>query len=546
MVYEEKNTVLKSINDVDIRVGLANPNDYNLAMQTLGYQLLYRMLNERDDCFCERIIYPDAESIETKSNLEEFDILSFSIHYTFNYFNLVDMLKKSKVPVLRKDRTNEDPLVIAGGPIVTANPMPISDFIDIFCIGDGEYVINDFLDLYKKFENPREHLEEFAKIEGLYIPELNNQTNIVLVEDMDKKYHVTKQITVGDNEQNRINLIRLEVARGCTRGCRFCMSGYLYRPIRETSVERLVGIAEESRKNSGFNRVILSADAIADYSRIDELVSNLNQRNFNIEFSSARIESITQESLEQLKQSGASQIAINPESVDRIRKSINKDIPENLIQNVIHDALEIGLNLRVSFMLGFSNETEEDIIELANTIKSIVDTKNAINKDLSLKVKISLFVPKPQTPFQWDPYDLDLMESKVDLFMEQFDDDLDLEFLKYSQIDMYYMDEANNLKLGINSNEPAFKDYVLSFGGCDVGELLLNGNLNSPISEWKKYFRAYNVGDPLPWDVINLGYLNNFLEKEYGKIKKLKLTPWCGDSPCYNCKDICYKNPRVN
>ena len=277
MVYEEKNTVLKSVDDVDIRLGLINPNNYNLAMQTLGYHILYQMLNEREDCFCERIIYPDVESIETNTNLKEFDILSFTIHYTFSYFNLVDMLKKAEVPVLRKNRTNEDPLIIAGGPIVTANPMPLSDFIDIFFIGDGEYVLNDFLDLYNKFENPREHLEEFAKIEGLYIPELNNRTNIALVEDMDKKFHVTKPVIADNNEQNRINWIRLEVARGCSRGCRFCMSGYLYRPLRETSVERLVEIAEKTRKNTGFSKIFLSADAIADYSRIDELISSLQQ-----------------------------------------------------------------------------------------------------------------------------------------------------------------------------------------------------------------------------------------------------------------------------
>lgn len=545
MVYEEKNTVLKSVDDVDIRLGLINPNDYNLAMQTLGYHILYQMLNEREDCFCERIIYPDVESIETNTGLKEFDILSFTIHYTFSYFNLVDMLKKAGVPVLRKDRTNEDPLIIAGGPIVTANPMPLSDFIDIFFIGDGEYALNDFLDLYNKFENPREHLEEFAKIEGLYIPELNNRTNIALVEDMDKKFHVTKPVIVDNNEQNRINWIRLEVARGCSRGCRFCMSGYLYRPLRETSVERLVEIAEKTRENTGFSKIFLSADAIADYSRIDELISSLQQRGFNIELASSRIESITKESLKQLKQSGGQLISINPESIDRIRKSINKDIPENLIQNVVEYAFELGLNLRISFMLGFSNETEADIIELAEYIKSIVKTKNSINKDLSIKVKISLFVPKPQTSLQWDAYDLDLMESKVDLFMDQFDD-MDLQFLKYSQIDMNYLDEENNLKLSINSNEPAFKDYILSFAGPEIGELLLNGNLHSPISEWKKYFKKYDVGDSLPWDAINLGYLNNFLEKEYGRFKKGKLTPWCGASPCYNCKDICCSNPKVN
>ena len=545
MVPNEINTVLKPINDIDIRFALANPNEYNLAMQTLGYHLLYQMLNERNDCFCERIIFPDVESIETNTNLREFDIISFSIYHTFNYFNLVAMLKKAKVPILRHDRTNADPLIIAGGPMISANPMPISDFIDIFFIGDGEYILNDFLDLYKKFENPREHLEEFAKIRGLYIPKLNNRTNIALVEDMDKKYHTTKPIIIGDNEKNRINWTRLEVTRGCGRGCRFCMSGYLYRPLRETSVKRLVEIAEKTRENTGFSKIFLSGDAITDYSRIDELISNLQKRGFNIEISSSRIESITRESLEQIKQSGGQVIGINPESIDRIRKSINKDIPENLIQNIIQDAFELGLNLKILFMLGFSNETEQDIIELAEYIKSIVKTKNAINKDLSIKVKISLFIPKPQTSLQWDAYDMEGMESKVALLMNQFED-MDLQFLKYSPMDITYLDESNKLKLSINSNEPTFKDYVLSFAGPEASELLLNGNINSPITEWKKYFRAYEVGDSLPWDVINLGYRNNFLETEYKRFKKSKLTPWCGNSPCYNCKDLCHLNPKVN
>ena len=542
-MYLEENIVLKSLDDIDVRFGLVYPNEYEIAMITFGYRLLYHMLNERKDCFCERIIYPSVESIETETNLAEFDIISFSIHYTEDYFKVIEMLRKANIPVLRKDRTDDDPLIIAGGPCVTANPMPLSHFIDIFCIGEGEDVLTDLTNLYKKFKTPKKHLKEFTKIEGLYIPKFNNSTNLAFVKNMDEKFHYTNPIVVKDNDH--INNIYLDVSRGCSRGCRFCMSGFLYRPVRETSVERLISIAEESRKNMGFNKVLLTADAIADYSRIDELILKLKERNFNIMLSSARIESITQESLEQLKLSGGTQIAINPESVDRIRKSINKDIPENLIQEVIRNTFELGLDLRCSFMLGFSNETEEDIIDLADTIKSIVKTKNSINKDLSIKIKISLFVPKPQTPFQWDPYDLDLMESKVALFMEQFDD-MDLQFLKYTEIDMNYFDEANNLKLSINSNEPAFKDYVLSFGGSEVGELLLNGNLYSPISEWKKYYNAFDVGDPLPWDVINIGYLNNFLEKEYGKIKKAKLTPWCGDTQCYNCKDICYLNPKFN
>ena len=544
-MHEETNTVLKPIDEVDIHFGLISPNDYNLAMQTLDYQLLYQYLNEREDCFCERIIHPDVESIETGTPLVEFDILNFTMHYTwFNYFNMVDMLKKANIPPLRKDRTDEDSLIIANGPSVTANPMPLSDFIDIFFIGNDESVFDDFLDLYKKFENPKEHLEEFAKIDGLYIPELNNKTNIVLVKDMDKKYHNTKPIKMGDDEQNRINRIYLDVARGCSRSCRFCINGYLYKPLIEASVEKLLDVAEESRKNSGINRVLMTADAIADYSGFDELISNLKQRNFHIELTAARIESITQESLEQLKESGANEIAINPESVDRIRKSMNKDIPEDVIQDVIRNAFELGLNIRCSFMLGFPNETEEDIIDLADYIKSIVNTKNSINDELYVRFRVSLVVPKPCTPLQWEAYDLELMESKIDLFLSQFDD-FDLEFLKYTQNGIGYMDRSNNFKLDINSNESTYKEYILSCGDRDVSELLLNGNINSPIDEWRKYFKSYDVGDVLPWDIIDMGYINNFIENEHGKIRKGKLTPWCDVSPCYNCRDICYKNPKT-
>ena len=161
MVFEETNVVLKSIEDIDIRFALISHNEYNLAMQTLDYQLLYQFLNERKDCFCERIIYPSVESIETNTNLAEFDILNFTMHYTwFNYFNMVDMLKKANIPPLRKDRSDEDSLIIANGPSVTANPMPLSDFIDIFFISNGEHIFEEFLDLYNKFENPKKHLKD--------------------------------------------------------------------------------------------------------------------------------------------------------------------------------------------------------------------------------------------------------------------------------------------------------------------------------------------------------------------------------------------------
>ena len=537
-MYLEENVVLKSLDDIDVRFGLVYPNEYEIAMITFGYRLLYHMLNERKDCFCERIIYPSVESIETETNLAEFDILRFSIHYTEDYFKVIEMLRKANIPVLRKDRTDDDPLIIAGGPCVTANPMPLSDFIDIFCIGEGEDVLTDLTNLYKKFKTPKKHLKEFTKIEGLYVPKFNNSTNLAFVENMDEKFHYTNPIVVKDNDH--INNIYLDVSRGCSRGCRFCMSGFLYRPVRETSVEKLIRIAEKSRENTGINKIWLIGFAVSDYSRINDLIDCLQERNFRINLPSLRIESITTNVLENLKNAGISDFAIALESTSKLRKSMNKDIPEESIQNLIKTAFKMGFNMKFLFILGFPNETDDDVIELANYIKSIINTKNSINKDLSLSFQFSLLTPKPQTPIQWETYDMDVIESKMDLFVDEFID-LDLQFFKYTEDETWYVGESNNFKVIFSSNEKAFKDYILSCGNCEVGNLLLNGDFNNPIEYWKKYLPKYKIGDPLPWDVINMGYTNNFIEKEHDRIIKGKSTPWCEVSPCYKCKNNCFK-----
>ena len=240
MLYEE-NIVKKKLKDINIRFGLIYPNVYKVAMSSLGYQILYNLLNDIDDTYCERIIYPKTRSIESNSPMKDFDILSFTIQFEEDYFNLVKMLAVSDIPLYSKDRTDKDPLIIAGGPCVTANPMPLSPFIDIFIIGEGEVVFNKFIDIYRSLDNPKEHLEEFLDLDGIYIPKFNNETEIALVEDMDESYHIKYPIVINtDNPDYKPvfgNAILLNVSRGCSRGCRFCMSGYLYRPKRESSLE---------------------------------------------------------------------------------------------------------------------------------------------------------------------------------------------------------------------------------------------------------------------------------------------------------------------
>ena len=255
----EKNVIQKNLNDINLRIGLCYPNIYRTAMSSLGYEILYNMNNDRNDSYCERIIYPNTRSIETNSPLKDFDIISFTMQYEEDYFNIVKMLQDSEIPLRSKDRGSDDPLIIAGGPCATANPMPMADFIDLFVIGEGEKVIDHLLDSY--LQKPEKDVNKYLDIPGVYIPELNNTAKIAIVEDMNKAYHVTCPI-ISETDEEKFELafkdsIMLNVSRGCTRGCRFCMSTYLYRPMRETGLKKLIEIAELSREKTGLNKIVL-------------------------------------------------------------------------------------------------------------------------------------------------------------------------------------------------------------------------------------------------------------------------------------------------
>ena len=580
-MFKEKNVMIKNPLKADIRFGLVYPNVYKTAMSSLGYQIIYNYTNEREDTYCERIIYPSIRSLETNSPLSDFDIVSFSLQYEQDYFNVLEILREANIPLRREDRTSNDPLIIAGGPCATANPLPLSDFIDIFVIGEAEAVLYDFLDLYsslgllkknkknkknKGICNDKRDLSPFLDIEGLYISEFNNNANIVLSEDMESIYHLTCPIVTETDDKDFIpvfsNAILLNVSRACTRGCRFCMSSYMYRPLRETDLDDLFSIAEEARENTGLNKISLIGAAVSDYSKINELTEGLKEMGFQVSTPSMRIESITRETLNALKSSGLKTLTIAPESIYSLRRRINKDIKDEEVFRVISDAVELGFNIKLYFLIGLPYESQDDIEELASMMKQIDSMKynfdsnsasliklndnsiklmsNSLSKNDSVsspskskkskkkdkkiksrkkpKVSISFSVnpviPKPHTPLQWETYDMKEIKSKI----------------------KYLKKNLKGLDIKFDSAKMGLIQYVLSCGDKDIGNLI-ERSLNEKISirEWSENAPSYDLEDELPWDSIDVSVSKEFLKSEYEKIKTGEQTPWCEDGPCYNC-----------
>ena len=481
-------------------------------MSSMGYNILYNLINERDDTWCERIIYPNIKSIESNTHLKHFDIISFTVQFEEDYFNLLEILRDTEIPLKREDRDENDPLIIAGGPCVSANPMPLSDYIDLFIIGEGEKTINELLDVYK---DSHKDLRKFLDIDGIYIPEFNNKTKIRIIDDLNETYHITQPvISKSDDEDFQSifnNSIMLNVSRGCTRGCRFCMAGYLYRPMRETNWKKLIDIALENRKNTGLNKITLIGAAVSDYSNLEKLIKGLEEEGFQISTPSLRIESITRTTLESLKKSGLKTITLAPESICHLRKVINKDILEEKIFTVIRDAVELDFNIKLYFLIGIPGESFDDIGELCEYMKKIA---NMHKNPKRVKFSVNPVIPKPHTPLQWEGYDFKDIKKKT----------------------RYIKKEMKDYNIKCESPKKGLIQYILSCGDRAVSTLIEKSLTKQPtLKEWRELTPDYDIDDLLPWSNIDTGINERFLKNEHKRLRNLKQTPWCETSPCYNC-----------
>ncbi|MGZ7048193.1 MAG: radical SAM protein, partial [Methanobacterium sp.] len=492
-MLREQNVVIKDPRKVDLRFASCYPNLYKAAMSSLGYHIIYDFLNSREDVYCERVVYPYSESLESNSRLFDFDIVGFSLQYEQDYFNVLKMLNKSDIELRKDKRTIDDPFIIAGGPCASSNPLPMSKFIDLFIVGEAEVILDEVLDTYLELDNPKKEINAFMDINGVYIPD--NPVKMNVVKDMDDAWHPIRQVVPKTKDKRFIpafaDAFLLGVSRGCTRGCRFCMAGCIYRPRRETSLKKLFEIAEKGKKATELNKIALIGADVSGYSKIEELCVGLMERGFKVTSPSLRVESITDNLIDILHKSGLKTITIAPESIWGLRTVLNKPIEDENILKVMQMAFKRKMNVKLYFLAGLPTETMQNIHEMVEYIK---DLNRLSKRKNAVRISINPFIPKPHTPFQWEKFDYD---------------DLRLKF-------NYLNKNLQKLTLKVEDLKDAYVQHILSIGGVEIGDLIEKTYLKkNKFREWKKIDIKWNLEDELPWKNINTGIKSQFLKQEY-------------------------------
>ena len=581
----EFNSITKNPEEVDVRYAFMFPDVYEVAMSHLGMKILYHTLNKRDDTWCERVCspWPDMHklmeendiplfSLESRTPVKDFDILGITLQYEMSFTNILSALKLAGIELYQKDRKS-GPFVICGGPCAF-NPEPLAPFVDVFTLGDGEEAIHQTVELYKDWKKKGQTRDEYLlraakEVDGAYVPSLydisyNEDGTIAaitpkagtgakelvfkaLVNDLTSTDYPEKLIVpYGEVVHDRI---MLEIFRGCTRGCRFCQAGMIYRPVRERNMDTLLEIAEKLVKATGFDEISLMSLSSGDYSCLPELahemITRFMKKRVKISLPSQRIDAFLKDTLKETQKVRKTALTLAPEAgTQRLRDVINKGVTEEDLIRAVTDAFEEGWSaVKLYFMIGLPTETDEDVLGIADLAEKVRKCYFSVPKEkrspgLRITVSASVFVPKAHTPFQWSgQLDRETVRRRQKM--------LKAELNKVKGVDFKY-----------HESDVSFIEAVFARGDRRLSEVLVKANeLGCKFDGWTEFFdsekwaeafqeaninpdfyalRAYGLDEVLPWSHIDSGVSMEFLKREWEKAQRGEITHDCRKG-CVGC-----------